>query len=59
MCFFILLSHSLLAIPDLPVFLLLVLEEQLVTSHHEMEEARLWEVLLMEDRKHAVVAGVR
>jgi hypothetical protein len=34
------------------------LEEQLVASRHETEEAHLWEVLLMEDHKHVVVAGI-
>jgi hypothetical protein len=28
-------------------------------SHHETEEACLWEVLLMEDHERAVVVGVR
>jgi hypothetical protein len=41
------------------VVLLLALEEQLVASHHKIEEARLREVLLMEDREHTVVARVR
>jgi hypothetical protein len=44
--------------PDLLAFLLPVLEEQLAASHHDTEEARLWEVLLMEDHEHTVVAGV-
>ena len=35
-----------------------MLEEQLAASSHEMEEARLREVLLMEDHKRAVVARV-
>jgi hypothetical protein len=34
------------------------LEEQLAVSRHEMEEAHLWEVLMMEDRKCALVARV-
>jgi hypothetical protein len=38
--------------------LLLVLEEQLAASRHEIEEARLREVLLMEDREHVVVARI-
>jgi hypothetical protein len=45
-------------VPDLPA-LLPVLKEQLVTSRHEVEEACLWEVLLMEDHERAVVAGIR
>ena len=40
------------------IVLLLALEEQLVASHHDTEEAHLREVLLMEDRKHAVVDGI-
>ena len=43
---------------DLLVVLLLALEEQLVASHHEMEEARLWEFLLMEDHEWAMVLGI-
>jgi hypothetical protein len=35
------------------------LEEQLAASYHETEEARLREVLLMEDRERAVVAKIR
>jgi hypothetical protein len=35
-----------------------MLEEQRVASHHETKEARLWEVLLMEDHKHEVVAEI-
>jgi hypothetical protein len=35
------------------------LEEQLAVSHHEMEEAHLWEVLLMEDCECVVVARIR
>jgi hypothetical protein len=34
------------------------LEEQLAVSRHETEEARLLEVLMMEDRKCVVVARV-
>jgi hypothetical protein len=34
------------------------LEEQLAASCHEMKEARLREVLLMEDRERAMVAGI-
>jgi hypothetical protein len=34
------------------------LEEQLAASHHEMEEAHLWEVFLMEDHEHVVVARI-
>ena len=52
------LSDSLFIIPDLLAFLLLALEEQLAASRHEMEEARLREVLLMEDRECAVVAEI-
>ena len=29
-----------------------------MASHHETKEARLWEVLLMEDHEHAVVAEI-
>jgi hypothetical protein len=46
-------------VPDLLAFLLPVLKEQLVASRHEVEEACLWEVLLMEDREHAMVAEIR
>jgi chorismate-pyruvate lyase len=49
----------LFTVPDLPVFLLPALEEQLVASHHEMEEAHLREVLLMEDHEPMVVAGIQ
>jgi hypothetical protein len=35
------------------------LEEQLTASHHKIEEAHLWEVLLMEDHERMVEAGVR
>ena len=52
------LSYLLFAAPNILIFLLLALEEQLVASRHETEEARLWEVLLMEDRECAVVAGI-
>jgi translation elongation factor EF-G len=38
---------------------LLVLEEQLAASHHKTEEARVREILLMEDRECAVVARIR
>jgi hypothetical protein len=38
---FVLSPCLLFAAPDLLVFLLLVLEEQLVASHHETEEAHL------------------
>ena len=38
---------------------MLALEEQLAASRHETEEARLWEVLLMEDRECVFVAGIR
>jgi hypothetical protein len=31
----------------------------LVASCHEIEEACLWEVLLMEDRERAVLAEIR
>ena len=55
---FVLLSYLLSMASDLPVVLLLVLEEQLVASRHETEEACLREVLLMEDRERAVVARV-
>jgi hypothetical protein len=48
----------LFATPDLLIFLLLVLEEQLVVSRHETEEAHLREVLLMEDHEHMVVSRV-
>ena len=44
---------------DLLVVLLPALEEQLVASHNEMEEAHLWEFLLMEDHERAVVVGIR
>ena len=45
---------------DLLVVLLPALEEQLVASHHEMEEDHLREVfLMMENRERAVVARVR
>ena len=30
-----------------------------MASHHETKEARLWEFLLMEDRKRAMVAGIQ
>ena len=40
-------------------FLSPALEEQLAATHLEMEEAYLWEVLLMEDRKRATVARIR
>ena len=53
------LSHSLFIVPNLLAFLLPVLEEQLAVSHHEMEEAYLQEVLLMEDHEHAVVAEIQ
>jgi hypothetical protein len=36
-----------------------VLEEQLVASRQETEEAHLWEVLKMVDPERAVVVGVR
>jgi hypothetical protein len=49
----------LFAVPDLLAFLLPTLEEQLVASHHETKEARLWEVLLMEDHEHVVVLEIR
>jgi hypothetical protein len=38
---------------------LLVLEEQLAAFHHKTEEARLREILLMEDRERVVVARIR
>jgi hypothetical protein len=44
---------------DLLAFLLPALEEQLAASHHEAKEARLREVLLMEDRERAMVAGIQ
>ena len=44
---------------DLLVILLPPLEEQLAASHHETEEARLWEFLLMEDYEQAMVVGIR
>jgi hypothetical protein len=50
--------HS-LSSSDLPFFSSSALEEQLAASHHEMEEARLWEVLLMEDHERVVVARVQ
>jgi hypothetical protein len=57
------LSHSSLAISDLLLiflfFLLSALEGQLAASYHETEEARLCEVLLMEDCECAVVARIR
>jgi hypothetical protein len=34
------------------------LEKQLAASCHEVEEVHLQEVLLMEDRERAVVAGI-
>jgi len=36
-----------------------MLEDQLAAFHQESKEAHLQEVLLIEDRKRAVVAGVR
>jgi len=38
--------------------LILALEERLAASRQETEEVRLREVLLMEDREWAMVAGV-
>jgi competence protein ComGF len=52
------LSSLLFVVPDL-LALLPAFEEQLVASCHEMEEARLQEVLLMEDNERAVVARIR
>ena len=56
---FVLSSYLSFATSDLLVVLLPALEEQLATSHHETKEARLREVLLMEDHERAVVARVR
>lgn len=56
---FILSSCSSFAASDLLAVLLPALEEQQAASHHETEEARLREVLLMEDCECTVVAGVR
>jgi hypothetical protein len=56
---FVLSSYLSFATSDVLVFLLPALEEQLSVSRHETEEAHLWEVLQMVDRKRMVVARVR
>lgn len=43
---------------DLCVVLLLVLEEQLVASHHEKETARVWGFIIAKDCEWMVVVGV-
>jgi hypothetical protein len=45
-------------VADLFTVLLPALEEQLAASHHEAEEAHLWEALLEEDHERTMVAGI-
>ena len=51
-------SYLTSAASDLLVILLPALEEQLLVSHHEMEEAHLQEFLLIEDHEQAMVVGI-
>jgi hypothetical protein len=45
-------------VADLFTVLLPALEEQLAASHHEAEEAHLWDALLEEDHERTMVAGI-
>jgi hypothetical protein len=56
-------SLRLVILSDIRSFCLLIillpaLEEQLVASRRETEEAHLWEFLLMEDHERVVVLGI-